>query len=86
MKQTFIQSNLRKIGSMVQRLVDRFIPDKTIFFASYIFERVLPDSAIGLLTLLPATGSKQKLTIEVDVMLTVCNLPLELIMLTRRIF
>lgn len=82
MKQASIQTNLRKIEAMVQRLADRFNPDKIILFGSYARGRVQKDSDVDLLVVLPVAGSKRRAAVEMDLALADRDLPLDLIVVT----
>ena len=53
-----------KIDAMVQRLVERFDPDKIILFGSHARGTARPDSDVDLLVVMPVTGSKRKKQIE----------------------
>ena len=82
MEPTSIQADFGKIEAMVQRLAERYHPDKIILFGSYARGRVTPDSDVDLLVVLPVTGSTRKAAVEMDVALADRDLPLDLIVVT----
>lgn len=50
---------------MVQRIVDRFHPDRVILFGSHARGTAGPDSDVDLLVVMPVAGSKREKQLEV---------------------
>lgn len=55
----------RTIDKMVQRIVDRFDPERVILFGSYARETAGPDSDVDLLIVMPVSGSKRERQLEI---------------------
>ncbi len=55
----------RTIDKMVQRIVDRFDPERVILFGSYAREAAGPDSDVDLLIVMPVSGSKRERQLEI---------------------
>lgn len=55
----------KTIKRMVQRIVERFHPDRVILFGSHARGTAGPDSDVDLLVVMPVTGSKREKQLEV---------------------
>ena len=55
----------KTIDQMVQRIVDRFHPDRVILFGSHARGTAGPDSDVDLLVVMPVAGSKREKQLEV---------------------
>jgi len=55
----------KTIDRMVQRIVDRFHPDRVILFGSHARGTAGPDSDVDLLVVMPVAGSKREKQLEV---------------------
>jgi len=55
----------KTIDRMVQRIVDRFNPDRVILFGSHARGTAGPDSDVDLLVVMPVAGSKREKQLEV---------------------
>ena len=61
-----MQEEIRK---MVDRIVERFQPDKVILFGSHARGEANPDSDIDLLIIMPVEGSRREKAIQIGVAL-----------------
>jgi len=61
-----MQEEIRK---MVDRIVERFQPDKVILFGSHARGEADPDSDIDLLIIMPVEGSRREKAIQIGVAL-----------------
>ena len=59
----------KKIEEMVQRIVERFHPEKIILFGSHARGTAGPDSDVDLLVVMPVQGSRRKKATEIDLSL-----------------
>ena len=59
----------KTIDRMVQRIVDRFHPDRVILFGSHARGTAGPDSDVDLLVVMPVTGSRREKVVEIGVAL-----------------
>jgi predicted nucleotidyltransferase len=59
----------KQINSMVDRIVERFRPEKIILFGSHARGDALPDSDVDLLVVMSMTGSKRRKAIKIGVAL-----------------
>ena len=71
-----------KIQEMVRRIVEQFHPEKVILFGSYARGTAGPDSDVDLLVVTPVSGSKRRLTIEIDIAIAGLGLPKDVIVVT----
>lgn len=71
-----------KIQEMVRRIVERFHPEKIILFGSYARGTAGPDSDVDLLVVMPVSGSKRRLAIEIDIAIAGLGLPKDVIIVT----
>ena len=71
-----------KIQEMVRRIVERFHPEKIILFGSYARGTAGPDSDVDLLVVMPVSGSKRRLTIEIDIAIAGLGLSKDVIVVT----
>ena len=55
----------KAIKEMVQRIVERFQPEKIILFGSYARGTAGPDSDVDLLDVMPVKGSKRKAQLQI---------------------
>lgn len=59
--------NKNIIDAMVERIVDRFEPDKIILFGSWARDSAGSDSDVDYLIVMPVSGSKRAKRIEIGV-------------------
>jgi predicted nucleotidyltransferase len=71
-----------KIRQMVQRIVDRFHPERIILFGSYARGNAGPDSDVDLLVVMPLAGSRREQAIDIRVALAGMGLPKDVIVVT----
>ncbi len=69
----------KAIQEMVQRIVERFQPEKIILFGSYARGTAGPDSDVDLLVVMPVKGSKRKAQLQIRTALHDINLPKDVI-------
>jgi predicted nucleotidyltransferase len=69
------------IHEMVERIAQKFNPDKIILFGSYARGTAGPDSDIDLLVVIPVNGSKRKLAMEIDMAISDRKVPVDLIVI-----
>lgn len=74
------------IAEMVERIVQRFDPEKIILFGSHASGTAGPDSDVDLLVVMPVAGSKRTKAVEIDRALADRRLPLDLIVVTPEEF
>ena len=72
----------KKIKEMVRRIVDRFHPEQILLFGSYARGDAGPDSDVDLLVVMPVSGSKRKMAVEIDLELAGSGLPKDIIVVT----
>lgn len=58
-----------KIREMVDRIVERFHPEKVILFGSHARVEAGPDSDVDLLIIMPVEGSRREKAIQIGVAL-----------------
>ena len=71
---------------MVDRIVERFDPEKIILFGSHARGDAGPDSDVDLLVVMPVTGSKRDKMVEIGVALHDIPLPKDIIVTTPEDF
>lgn len=72
----------KKIEEMVRRIVERFHPQRIILFGSYARGQAEPDSDVDLLVVMPVSGSKRRMAVEIDLALAGMGLPKDIIIVT----
>ena len=72
----------KKIEEMVRRIVEQFHPEQIILFGSYARGQAGPDSDVDLLVVMPVSGSKRKIAMEIDLALAGSGLPKDVIVVT----
>lgn len=72
----------KKIEEMVRRLGERFHPEQILLFGSYARGNAGPDSDVDLLIVMPVSGSRRKLAVEMDLVLAGMGLPKDIIVVT----
>ena len=72
----------KKIEEMVRRIVEKFHPEQVILFGSYARGQAGPDSDVDLLVVMPVSGSKRKIAVEIDLALAGMGLPKDIIVVT----
>ena len=72
----------QKIEEMVRRIVERFHPDQIVLFGSYARGEAGPDSDVDLLVVMPVSGSKRKVAVQIDLALAGMGLPKDVIVVT----
>lgn len=77
---------LSEIEAMVRVIVERFRPLKVILFGSYARGEADSDSDVDLLVVMPVSGSKRRLAMEIDMALSARRLPLDLLVVTPEEF
>jgi predicted nucleotidyltransferase len=80
---TSVQRQLKK---MVDRIVERFHPEKIILFGSYSRGDARRDSDVDLLVVMPVQGSKREKAVEIGVALHDILLPMDIIVTTPEEF
>ncbi len=76
----------KKIEEMVRLIVERFHPDQIILFGSYARGEAGPDSDVDLLVVMPVSGSKRKIAVEIDLALAGSGLAKDIIVVTPEEF
>lgn len=71
-----------KVKEMVRRIVEQFHPEQVILFGSYARGQAGPDSDVDLLVVMPVSGSKRKVAVEIDLALAGMGLPKDIIVVT----
>ena len=71
-----------KIDEMINRIVERFRPEKIILFGSYARGTAGEDSDADILVVMPVKGSKRKKATEIDIALVGLDLPVDVIVVT----
>ena len=72
----------KKIEEMVRRIVERFHPDQILLFGSYARGQAGPDSDVDLLVVMPVSGSKREIAVEIDLAVAGMGLPKDIIVVT----
>ena len=72
----------QKIEEMVRRIVERFHPDQVVLFGSYARGEAGPDSDVDLLVVMPVSGSKRKMAVQIDLALAGMGLPKDVVVVT----
>ena len=70
------------IQQAVDRIVNRFRPDKIILFGSIARGQCDPDSDADLLVVMPVNGSKRQRAVQMDLVLEGIPIPIDLIVVT----
>jgi predicted nucleotidyltransferase len=70
------------IEEMVERLVEKFDPDRIILFGSHSRGSATPDSDVDLLVIMPVSGSKRENRIEMRVALHDIPVPKDILLAT----
>ena len=70
------------LDEMVQRIVERFHPEKIILFGSHARGDADPDSDFDILVLMPVTHSTRHTANEIDLALADRTIPLDIIVVT----
>jgi len=70
------------IAAMVQRIVERFAPERIILFGSYACARVGPDSDVDLLVVMRDPGPKRKMASAIHAALAGMGLPKDVVVIT----
>ncbi|MBI5577488.1 MAG: nucleotidyltransferase domain-containing protein [Deltaproteobacteria bacterium] len=79
MTETEIKVVLQKI---VERITERFRPEKIILFGSYARGKQTADSDADLLIVMNVTGSKRMTAVEIDLLLVGIPIPTDIIVVT----
>jgi len=66
----------------VQRIAERFHPEKIILFGSLTRGHGGPDSDADLLVVMPVNGSKRQQAVQIDMALEGIPIPIDLIVVT----
>ncbi|MBN2310841.1 MAG: nucleotidyltransferase domain-containing protein [Candidatus Hydrogenedentes bacterium] len=74
------------LDEMVQRIVERFHPDRVILFGSHANGEPSEDSDLDLLIVMPVTGSRRRKANEIDLALADRTVPLDVIVVTPEQF
>lgn len=72
----------KNIAVMVERLVERFMPEQIILFGSYARETADPGSDVDLLVIMPVAGSKREKQVEMRVALDDIIVPKDVLVVT----
>jgi len=70
------------ITAMVQRIVERFAPERIILFGSYASGRIGPDSDVDLLVVMRDPGAKRKMAAAIHAALAGMGLPKDVVVVT----
>ena len=76
----------KTIREMVQRIVERFGPDRIILFGSHAREAATPDSDVDLLVVMPIAGSKRRKALEIRLALRSFRLSKDIVVTTPEDF
>ena len=79
MTETEIQGILHRI---VERITERFRPEKIILFGSYARGTPTADSDADLLIVMNVPGSKRRASVEIDLLLVGIPIPTDIIVVT----
>jgi len=71
-----------QIQKMVERIVERFQPEKVILFGSHARGDVTADSDADLLVVMNVSGSKRRQAVQIDLALEGIPLPADIIVAT----
>ena len=72
----------KKIEEMVRRIVERFHPKQVILFGSYARGHAGPDSDVDLLVVMPVSGSRREMQVQIRLALHDIRLPKDIIVVT----
>jgi predicted nucleotidyltransferase len=72
----------KKIDEMVRRIVERFHPEEVILFGSYARGQAGPGSDVDLLVVMPVSGSRREMQLQVRLVLNDIRLPKDIIVVT----
>lgn len=75
-----------KIGAMVQRIVERFDPEKIILFGSHARGTAGPDSDVDFLVVMSVCGSKRDVQIKIRRALHEFRIPKDVVVTTPEDF
>ncbi|MBI3322064.1 MAG: nucleotidyltransferase domain-containing protein [Candidatus Omnitrophica bacterium] len=67
---------------MVQRIVERFHPERIILFGSHARGQAGPDSDVDLLVVMPVRGSRRAAQLQVRLALHDIRLPKDIVVVT----
>jgi predicted nucleotidyltransferase len=77
------QTEIRgQIAEMVDRIVERFDPERIILFGSHARGEAGTDSDVDLLVVMPVEGSKREKAVEIGVALHDFHIPKDVIVVT----
>ena len=74
------------VNNIIQRIVDRFHPEKIILFGSYAGGSPTVNSDLDLLIVMPVKGSRREKANEIDMALSDRLVPMDLIVVTPEQF
>ena len=74
------------IRRMVDRIVERFHPEKVILFGSHARGEAGPDSDVDLLVVMPVKGSRREKAVEIGVALHGIDISKDIIVVTPEQF
>lgn len=74
------------IAGMVQRIVERFAPERIILFGSHARGAAGPDSDVDLLVVMPVEGSKREKQLEIRLALRRFRVPKDIVVTTPEEF
>jgi predicted nucleotidyltransferase len=72
----------KQIWEMVQRIVERFDPERIVLFGSFSRGTPAPDSDADLLVVMPVQGSRRQLAARIELALAGLQLPKDVIVVT----
>jgi len=70
------------LDRIVERITERFRPEKIILFGSYARGTPTADSDADLLIVMNVPGSKRKASVEIDLLLVGIHIPTDVIVVT----
>ena len=73
---------MHALDEMVQRIVERFHPDRIILFGSHAKGNPTDDSDLDILVVMPVEGSRRRKANEIDLALADRTVPLDVVVVT----
>lgn len=80
------ETRQEEIQKMVDRIVERFHPEKIILFGSHARGEAGPDSDVDLLVVMPVEGSRREKAVQIGVALHDIRVPKDIIVTTPENF
>ena len=80
------ETQQEEIQKMVNRIVERFDPERVILFGSHARGEAGPDSDVDLLVVMPVKGSRREKAVQIGVALQDIRVPKDIIVTTPENF